>query len=142
MPRKDSHHDIVVRALKKAGWEILVENHYLAVGSSPTDTKRLYIDIKAQHNIQAIVVLIEIKDLEDSPVHEAMEMLGQYLFYKSALKMLGDTTPLYVAIPEKAYQDIMQEPLVQETLASVLIPLALLIYSPEKEELIQWIPQP
>jgi hypothetical protein len=142
MPRKDSHHDIVVRALKKAGWEILEENHYLAVGSSPMDAKRLYIDIRAQHKIQALVVLIEIKDLEDSPVHEFMEALGQFLVYKSALKIHGDTTPLYIAIPEKAYKTIMQSPLVHETLTNVLIPLALLIYNPEKEELIQWIPQP
>jgi hypothetical protein len=140
MPRKDSHHDIVVRALKKAGWEILEENHYLAVTEPKVSKKRLYIDIKAKNITQAIIVLIEVKDLEDSPVHELMEMIGQFMVYTGALEMLNDPTPLYVAIPEKAYRGIIQHPLTKKSMRDLVIPL--LIYNPDTEELIEWIPQP
>ncbi|NDJ77408.1 MAG: hypothetical protein GYB65_14240 [Chloroflexi bacterium] len=41
--------------------------------------RRLYIDTKVQRDEQTI--LIEVKGLERSPVHELMELLGQYLIY-------------------------------------------------------------
>ena len=140
MPNKDLHHDIVVRALQKAGWEIIKEQNYFSVGDSPETARRLYIDIKAKHITQAIVILIEVKDLDSSPVHELMEMIGQYIVYQAALDLIGDKTPLYVAIPEKAYQIIIAHPLVKKSLKDIVIPM--FTYDPEKEELIRWIPLP
>jgi hypothetical protein len=140
MPNKDANHDIVVRALKKAGWEILKEHQYIVVGESKGTKKRLFVDIKVRNISQAIIILIEVKDLSVSPVHELMEMIGQYMVYTGALELLNDTTPLYIAIPEKAYKEIIQHPLTQKSLRDIVIPL--LIYNPDKEELIEWIPKP
>jgi hypothetical protein len=92
MPNKDLTHDIVVRTLVKAGWQILDENYYLSVGTL-TDQRRLFIDIKAQHHLQLISVLIEVKNLEKSPVHELMGMIGQYIVYRAALDLLQEIPP-------------------------------------------------
>jgi hypothetical protein len=138
MPIKDLNHDIVVRALVKAGWQIIDEHHYLLVGTSETDKRRLYIDIKAQHSSRQIAVLIEVKSLDRSPVHELMEMIGQYLVYRAALDLVNDTTPLYVAIPEKSYNEIVLHSIGQKSMEQVHIPL--MIYATEKEEIIRWIP--
>jgi hypothetical protein len=71
MPNKDTYYDLVVRALLKAGWSIVLEQ-YRITGA------RLFIDLKVQQQDQH-ALLIEIKSLEDSPIHELMELVGQYL---------------------------------------------------------------
>lgn len=137
MPAKDSHHEIVVRSLTKAGWTIVTEQVYLSVGKSSDTHRRLYIDIQAQFN-REIVVLIEVKSLERSPTHQLMELIGQYLVYRAALEYLSMRVPLYVAVPEKAYQGIIQHVLGQRIMSNYSIPL--LIYDPVQEVIVQWIP--
>jgi type II secretory pathway predicted ATPase ExeA len=140
MPSKDANHDIVVRALIKAGWLILDEQHYLSIGASALDRRRLFIDIKAQHQTRQIVVLIEVKNMNQSLVHELMEIIGQYVVYRAALDYLDDKTPLYVAIPEEAYKEIILHPLGQQSIKDTKIQI--MLYNVHKEEIIRWIPSP
>ena len=137
MPIKDDHHEIVIHCLMKAGWTILKEQEYLSIGTSPETHRRLYIDIKARSN-QDLIVLIEIKSLDRSPVHQLMEMLGQYLVYQAALDYLAITAPLYVAVPQTAYHNIIQHVLGQQIMKQYAIPLV--IYDPRREEILEWIP--
>lgn len=137
MPAKDDHHDIVVRCLIKAGWTILKEQEYLSIGTSPETHHRLYIDIKAQLS-QGLIVLIEVKSLDRSPVHQLMELLGQYLVYRAALDYLAINTSLYVAVPQAAYQNIIQHVLGQQIMNQYSIPLV--IYDPVQEVIREWIP--
>jgi Holliday junction resolvase-like predicted endonuclease len=65
MPNKDANHDIVVRALKKAGWEIIKEQKSFSIGSDE-DLRRLFIDIQAEH-VSKKIVLIEVKNMENRP---------------------------------------------------------------------------
>ncbi len=138
MPNEDRYHHIVLRCLKKAGWSILKEQEYISIGTHNDTNRRLYIDIKARRNDRQLV-LIEVKGLERSPVHELMELLGQYLIYQIALDYLFIEIPLYIAIPETAYQEIIQHVLGQEMMSRYAIPL--LIFDPVQEEIIQWIPE-
>jgi hypothetical protein len=126
-----------VRSLTKAGWTILSQQEYLSIGTSPETHRRLYIDIKARLN-QELIVLIEVKSLDRSPVHQLMELLGQYLVYRAALDYLAINTPLYVAVPQVAYQYIIQHVLGQEIMNQYAIPLV--IYDPVQEEIREWIP--
>lgn len=137
MPARDKHHDVFVRSLIKAGWIILKEQEYLSIGTSSESHRRLYIDVKAQSKT-GVVVLIEIKSLDRSPVHQLMELLGQYLIYRAALDFLGIDIPLYVAVPQSAYQDIIHHVLGQRIVNQYYIPLV--IYDPVKELIQEWIP--
>lgn len=137
MPIKDEHHDIVIHCLKKAGWTILNEQEYLSIGTSSETHRRLYIDIQAQSN-QDQIILIEVKSLDRSPVHQLMELLGQYLVYRVALDYLAISTPLYVAVPQSAYQSVIQHVLGQEIMNQYAIPFV--IYDPVEEEIREWIP--
>jgi hypothetical protein len=98
----------------------------------------LFIDIKAQ-SPQGIVSLIEVKGLDKSPVHELMELVGQYIVYRGALDYMDDDTPLYVAITKEGYDTIIKHILGQQALKMVAIPL--MVYDSEREEIIQWIPK-
>lgn len=139
MPIEDHYHPVVVRCLIKAGWSIIKEQEYVSVGTRDDTNRRLFIDIKAQRNNDEQLILIEVKGLERSPVHELMELLGQYLVYRMALDYLSIEIPLYIAIAEAAYQDIIQHVLGQEMMRRYAIPL--LIFDPIGEEIIQWIPE-
>lgn len=142
MPASDRYHDIVVRSLIKAGWTIIKEQYSVVVGQSADDLRRLYIDIAA-HSQTAQIVLIEVKSLETSPVHQFMMLVGQYLVYRTALNYLGNLTPLYVAIPETDYQIIVAHPLWQEVLNQTLRePIPFVTYDPDREEILKWIPLP
>lgn len=138
MPNEDRYHPVVMECLKKAGWSILKEQEYISIGSHNDTNRRLFIDIKAQRNNEQLV-LIEVKGLERSPVHELMELLGQYLIYQLALDYLSIKIPLYIAIPDNAYQDIIQHVLGQEMMNRYAIPF--LIFDPIREEIIKWIPE-
>ncbi len=139
MPPNDKLHPIVLRCLTKAGWTILSEQEYITMGNIYETSRRLYIDIKAQYQDE-LIVLIEVKGLERSPVHELMELLGQYLIYKISLDYLGIMIPLYVAVTKSAYEDIIQHTLGQAMLSRHAIPF--LVIDPITEEIVQWIPKP
>jgi hypothetical protein len=138
MPNEDRYHSVVLRCLKKAEWVIVKEQEYISIGSYNDTNRRLYIDIKAQRQ-DAELVLIEVKGLETSPVHELMELLGQYLIYRMALDYLSIEIPLYIAVSQIAYQDIIQHVLGQEMMYRYAVPL--LIFDPVKEEIVKWIPE-
>lgn len=139
MPNEDRYHSVVLRCLQKAGWKILKEQEYVSIGTHHETNRRLFIDIKAQ-NDSGEIVLVEVKGLEQSPVHELMVMLGQYLTYRIALDYLSIDIPLYVAIPVPAYNGIIQHVLGQEVMNRYAI--SLLVFDPIKEEIDQWMSQP
>ncbi|MEQ8674938.1 MAG: element excision factor XisH family protein [Aggregatilineales bacterium] len=138
MPNEDRYHPVVLRCLQKAGWSIIKEQVYISVGKYDDTNRRLYIDIKAQRYDDQLA-LIEVKGLERSPVHELMELLGQYLMYRIALDYLSIELPLYIALPENVYKGIIQHVLGQEMMTRYAIPL--LIFDPVKEEIVKWIPE-
>ena len=138
MPNVDRHHFVVLRCLEKAGWSIIKEQEYISIGTHNDTNRRLYLDIKAQRNDEQLV-LIEVKGLEQSPVHELMQLLGQYLTYRMALDYLSIEIPLYMAVPEAAYENIFQHVLGQAMINRYAIPL--LIFDPVREEIIQWMPE-
>ncbi len=137
MPNKDANHDIVVRALKKDNWQILREQQYISIGTIETPLQRLYIDIKAQQS-ENLIVFIEVKGHADSPIHALMQIIGQYIVYRTALDYLGNSTLLYVAVPDTFYNTIMLNPLGQEVIQKMAIPF--MIYNLANEEILQWIP--
>jgi len=136
MPKEDRYHAVVRRCLQNAGSMVVKEQEYISIGSQHDTNRRLYIDLKAQRDGQ--LVLIEVKSLERSPVHELMELLGQYLIYQLALEYLSIDIPLYMAVPQIAYQNIIQHVLGQEMMARYTVPL--LVFDPLNEVIVKWIP--
>jgi hypothetical protein len=81
---------------------------------------------------------IEIKSfLQPSLVHEFHTALGQFLNYRAALHPFDSERALYLAIPLDAYSTFFAQPFVQQILQQYLV--ALLVYDPAGEEVVQWI---
>lgn len=140
MPAQDQHHAIVVRSLTKTGWVVLREQFTVAIGD--VEVRRMYIDLQVQSRTSQKIVLMEIKAFEASPVHRFMELVGQYTVYRAVLDHLDINMPLYVAIPERDYQIILQHILGQKVIGALKAPIPFVTYDPDTEEIIRWIPPP
>lgn len=135
MPAEDHYHPLVVRLLIKDGWKIVTEQYKLIAGE-----RRLWIDIQAAKAEQSLMILVEVKGFEKSPsaVTELAEAAGQYLVYQVALALNNLSFPLYLAVPEAAYQGILSEELGKQIRQQ--IGLKLLVFDPDQEVITRWIP--
>lgn len=135
MPAKDRFHPSVVRALTKDGWQISEEQYKLIIGE-----RRLWIDLQVSKPEQNLTILIEIKDLENSASAVAAlgDTVGQYLLYQVALLANDLAFPLYLAVPESAYQGILSEELGQRVIRH--FDLKLLAFDPYREVITRWMP--
>jgi hypothetical protein len=134
MPARDRHHLVVKRALEKSGWVITHDPRTLLLPE-----RLLYIDLRAVHLGQQIAVLIEVKGFEQpSQIEALVQALGKYNLYRSALKINGIDEMLYLAIPEIAYTGIISETLGKQIITDYEVKLV--VFDPDAEEIIQWIP--
>lgn len=63
--------------------------------------------------------------------------LGQYILYRDGLQRSQPERILYLAIPERVYLDFFQEEIAQMVVENRH--LKLMIFDPEKEEVVKWI---
>lgn len=138
MSAKDKFHDIVKHALIKDRWTITADPLYIRI-----EAIQMYIDLGAEKLISADKdsqkVVVEIKSfLQNSTLTEFYQALGQFLSYKQALEIEEPERKLYLAVPSDVYDEFFKQIFVQELIQRYAIKLV--IYQPETEELIQWIP--
>lgn len=134
MPAKDYYHDTVIHALRKAGWTLIKEQITIIV-----EDRRLWIDIRASGKAADLAVLIEVKGFErmPSPVEYLANAAGKYAMYRAVLNYLKIDLPLYMAVPVSAYRGILSEEIGIQTLKHNQI--RLLVFDPEREEIVRWI---
>lgn len=137
MPAKDIYHDSVKNALIKEGWTITDDPLILKWGS-----KTLLIDLGAKKLIAAEKnnnkIAVEIKSFVGaSQVNDLEKALGQYILYHDILVALASDKILYLAITNKAFTEIFQEPI-----GNILLQnnrFRLIVFEAQKEEILQWI---
>ncbi len=134
MPAKDRYHDTVKRALVKDGWTIDSEQVLFVIAN-----RHVWIDIQASRAAEAVTILIEVKGFEGpSQVEQLVEAVGKYTVYRAVIDDAGgENIPLYLAIPEKAYRGVLEEPI--GIIARRQAQLKLLVFDPESEEVTEWI---
>ncbi|MCK6580550.1 MAG: hypothetical protein L6Q98_20860 [Anaerolineae bacterium] len=134
MPSKDRLHDSVVKTLRAAGCAVLKEQVEVILPS-----RRLWIDLMVQRGSDEAIVLIEIKGFDaKSQVEYLSHTVGQYMLYRSSLRYLEITLPLYLAVPIQAYNGILSEALGMHVIAEYQI--SLVVFDPQQEEIIAWYP--
>ncbi|MCQ3929244.1 MAG: fatty-acid synthase [Chloroflexi bacterium] len=135
MPVKDYYHDVVARALIKDGWTITDEQVKVIV-----DERNLYIDLEATKDSTGLIILVEVKELDDvdSPVEALANAVGKYFLYRTSLDNKEIAIPLYLAVSVADYQGILSETIGK--LAVTQGNILLLIFDPEQEEVVRWIP--
>jgi hypothetical protein len=135
MPAIDRHHDVVKRALIKAGWIIADEQIKIVV-----DERSMFIDLEILKPDTDMTLLIEVKELYTipSPVEALASAIGKYVMYRTSLRYAGVEIPLYLAVSVEAYNGILSEKLGKLMLAEASV--RLLVFDADQEVIVRWIP--
>lgn len=138
MPAKDLYHDTMKEALVKDGWDITHDPFPLKWGK-----KDLFIDLGAEKLLTAEKegrkIAIEVKSfLGRSEVAELRNALGQFILYHDILEERDPDRELFLAVPEKTFIEVFEEPI-----GAILIEkqrIRLIVFNKEKQEIVRWIP--
>jgi hypothetical protein len=135
---KDLFHDVVKTALIKDGWQITDDPLFLKVGGVD-----FFIDLGAEKLLAAErdgkKIAVEIKSfINTSSVIDFHLAIGQFINYRTALKLKDPDRKLFLAIPDNAYDSFFQKEfprlIIQE------YQLELFVYDIENEVILQWLP--
>lgn len=135
---KDLFHNVVKTALIKEGWTITDDPLFLKVGGVD-----FFIDLGAEKLLAAErdgqKIAVEVKSfINTSTVADFHLAIGQFINYRTALKLKDPDRKLFLAIPDNAYNSFFQKEfprlIIQE------YQLELLVYDIENEVILQWLP--
>ena len=138
MPRLDIYHKTVRNALEKDGWVITHDPFLLQIGK-----KRLFADLGAETLLSAEKsqrkIVVEIKSFTGaSDIKDLEQAIGQYVLYQQILLTKEPSRQLYLAITNQVAKNIFEIELGQLLLENSIVKI--LVFDPEKEEVIQWLP--
>ncbi|MCW6038606.1 fatty-acid oxidation protein subunit alpha [Spirulina subsalsa FACHB-351] len=137
MAAKDLFHEAVKEGLQKEQWQIIADPLLVKI-----DTVRFEIDLGADRLLVADKgpekIAIEIKSfIGNSIITDFHAAIGQFINYRTALKLLNSERRLYLAVPIDAFNPFFKERLPQEVIRSYDVNL--IVYDPHHLEILQWI---
>ncbi|PHM10325.1 element excision factor XisH family protein [Nostoc sp. 'Peltigera malacea cyanobiont' DB3992] len=137
MPARDLYHNNVKNALIKDKWIITHDPLTLKFGK-----KDLYVDLGAKQLLAAqkaeSKIAVVIKSFTDSSdVDDLEKALGQYILYQDILIELEPERMLYLAVPNRVFDDLFEEPIGKLLLRNHR--LKLITFDPKQEVIKQWI---
>ena len=135
---KDIYHNLVKILLDQDGW--VVTHDPLTIRGL---TRKIHIDFAAEKIITAeregSKIAVEVKSfLGPSLLNDFYDAIGKYELYWDALNQNDPSRILFIAVPIGAYDELVLEPFIQNTLRRLGIKL--LIFNPELEKIELWIP--
>jgi hypothetical protein len=138
MPQKDTIHDIVRRALERAGWRVVSEQWMLE-----EDELRVFIDMAAEPtpNVQVPLhpgpIAVEVKSFRGASfMTDLHEAIGQYLLYHDKLEALDHPHTLFLAVPNRTYEAYFHRPSVARLIRRHM--MRLLVVNPTRAEIETW----
>jgi hypothetical protein len=140
MPARDRLHQHVRNALVADGWTITHDPLHLQWGK-----KDMFVDLGAERFLGAEKgdrrIAVEVKSFLGPSLMEDLEKaLGQFVLYDDVLGSLDADRTLYLAVSERVYEDLFEEPVGQLLLAKRRI--RLLVFSTQAEVIRRWTPEP
>ncbi|MGB3297339.1 MAG: XisH family protein [Phormidesmis sp.] len=148
MPRRDSIHSVVRRALVKDGWDITDDPYVISYGE-----RFLFVDLAATKigkpdtaQSQFIgaakddrQIAVEIKAFRgQSAIADLEQDIGQYVLYRLLLRQIDPSRQVYLAVGNLDYDQIFSEPIGELVINK--LPLNLIVINLESAEVQQWIP--
>ncbi|HYT94899.1 MAG TPA: element excision factor XisH family protein [Gemmataceae bacterium] len=138
MPAKNRYHKQVVRALEKDGWTITHDPFHLKWG-----VRDLFVDLGAERLLAAEKdeqrIAVEIQSfLAESEVEDLQHAMGQFVTYRKVLAKTHPDRVLYMAVREATFSNVFEDPLGQLFLEDHFV--RLLVFDPDREEVLRWIP--
>ena len=133
---KDLFHNVVKMALEKDGWTITHDPYDLTIGGV-----EMHIDLGAELLAAErgdTKIAVEVKSfVGNSAITEFHAAHGQYLDYRYALETEEPERSLYLAIPQKTYEEFFGLEFIKRVVQRSQIKL--LVYNPQPEVITQWL---
>ena len=100
--------------------------------------RTFYVDFGVERLLAAERIAVEVKPFgSTSPIADLEQALGQFSLYEEVLRVAQPDRLLYLAIPEAAFQGIFHERIGQLILQNRI--RRAFCFSPEREEIVQWV---
>jgi hypothetical protein len=137
MPAIDVCEPQVIRALEKDGWHIVDKPHLIRIANTI-----IYADMSLEQHSNGDskeIIVVEVKCFTN-PKHDLDNFyvaIGQYQVYRSAVETYQNFVPVYLALPQEAYNRLTQKPLFGTLLRQ--IDVKLVIINLITERVIEWI---
>lgn len=129
-------HFIVREALENDGWVIKNDPFIARYGERKIEIDLEAEMILAEKGIERI--LVEVKSfLTASAFYEFHGALGQYKNYSRILKLIGETSSLYLAMPEDVYNVLLNDDFGRLTIEEEN--LKLILFRPLEKDISKWI---
>lgn len=137
MPARDLYHNNVKNVLIKKEWIITHDPLIMKLGK-----KDLYVDVGAMQLLAAEraehKIAVEIKSFTGrSDIDDLEKALGQYVLYQDLLNELEPERTLYLAILNRVFEDLFEEPIGKLLLRNRR--LKLITFNLKHEVIKQWI---
>lgn len=82
---------------------------------------------------------VEIKSFQgESDLTDFQRAIGQFVFYRSLIRLEEPTRKLFLAVPVGAYENVFPERIARPVLAELAVPI--LVFQPDEERIKRWIP--
>ena len=137
MPAYDSCHFQMARALQKAGWIVSDRPKYIV--DDETDIF-IVVDIEAHlrtNGAEGRRIYVEVKCFPgQNATQELYIAFGQYMLYRTLLSRQDIGVPVYLAVPQAAYE-IVFNPVIQQMCRENHI--MMIVVDLETETVLQWI---
>lgn len=138
MPARNRYHRQLRNALESDGWTITHDPFHLKWGA-----RDLLVDLGAEKLLGAEKgtrrLAVEVQSFLGASVVEDLEhAVGQFTVYRKVLARVEPERELYVAVRQVTFANLFEEPLGQLMLDEDS--LRLLVFDPEKEAILRWIP--
>jgi hypothetical protein len=138
MAAKDVYHDQCKAALMKDGWTITDDPLSLKWAK-----KDLHVDLGAEKVLAAEKrgrkIAVEIKSfVGPSEMYDLEQALGQYVLYRTAMRLTYPEHELYMAITERVYFKLLHGVEGRDLIEAEH--LKVIVFDPQAEEIKLWIP--
>ena len=138
MSARNIHHQAVVEALKTDGWTVTHDPYRL-----PFADVDMYVDLGAERTTLAAErdsqrIAVEVQSfLNQSPIRDLQESLGQYELYRAVLAQHEPERVLYMAVPEGVYKGVLSRRIGQFVLTTFRV--RLLVFDAQNRRVVRWI---
>jgi len=132
----DQCHEQVVRALEKAGWEVVQSPFRLRLFY-----RFVYVDLEVARGTNGSreqMLLVEVKCFPDpkNTTRDLYTSIGQYLVYRAMIREKGLPHSVYLAVPETIFSAVF-DPAVMQVVKDSQIKIV--VVNLEEERIVQWI---
>jgi hypothetical protein len=134
MSSYDRCEQIVLNALAKLGY-VLVTRQY-PIYYSDQGRRPVFIDLELQREGETILVEVKCFNNPETVLADLYTTLGQYMFYRESVQVRNLNLPLYLAVPQSAYEYLSSESVVRNLWRNLGVHI--IIINLETVEVLQW----